>query len=67
MRKAAIWIVFLIFCLASWALAAFFLLITGWSSCATTGRCVIDRVIIVLIALLLPIQAAMVAFLRKRL
>jgi hypothetical protein len=67
MRKTAIWVAFALFCIVSWMLAGFFLLITGWSSCSVTGWCAVDRVIIVLIALLLPGQAALAAYLRQKL
>lgn len=60
------WTLFGILCLLSWACAVFFLLITGWASCSVTGWCVVDRIVIIGILLLLPVQVAIAVYLRQR-
>lgn len=66
MSKRLAWALFWCFVLLSWPLAILFAFTGGWSPCAEAGTCFSDRVGAITIVLLLPLQAALAAFLKVK-
>jgi hypothetical protein len=65
MSKAGAWLLYWSFVGLSWPAAALFLFTGGWSSCTDRGSCLSDGIWNIIILLLLPIQAALAAWLRS--
>jgi len=66
MSRLGKWIFFFVACVASWLLAAIFIFVSGSAPCEAADSCTRDRIIGIIILLMLPLQAAIAAYMRYK-